>query len=1333
MARWKVWVLYISIFLGSFSNAERNRQPYRDEDQCPVDFPLGVGLNGINPGGALLPNSAFTSTEAQNDRRLAHMARLGDTAGAWTADMQNSKQWLSVDLGRRYIVTRVATQGRQGSDEFVTEYMLDFSDDQKTWQLYTNEFGITEMFEGNVDGNTQKRNSLKYPIVARYIRFKPQRWNMIISMRVEIYGCLFDQQVVRFGGDGYIGYDLSGMQGYNPTVNNDIYNPNIQNTQNNGNVGIKTLADTLKLRIRTNKPDGVIFYTDGNQKDYFVLELKRGYLYFHMDLGSISESPGNVTVIGGSMLDDNVWHDILILRNQTKVTVVVDRLETVVVSQAPFFRLDLDKKIYLGGVPTFNQNGLTTRFNFEGCMENVIFDGIHMIRDSKGRIARFEKMGTVDYNCMLSTPMPVTFPNFDSYIKKSGIAAGGPVRVRFEFRTHDEDGLLLQHELSDSGSIEVRLRYRGDFYKNVSASGQRIDDIVRNTDVTSIDQSFTDGLWHTFYMDVDNRKVNVTVDLNKKISNRAMVISAGSEYYIGGHDLQTGFRGCMRNIDLATTLIDLALLTADEIHNAQIGSCGIVDRCIPNPCEHEGKCTQNWGNFFCDCMDTGYKGEVCHISAHHLSCEMHKMYTINDNKEDVIIDLDGSGPLAPFTVGCMGQVDDNNPVETSISHDSKGLILVDGYQAPNFYKHSVTYSTGLAELTEFIERASTCQQSISYSCNNSRLLAPTTDSEFPHYGWWVGRTFQPMYYWGGAAPGSGSCKCGLDEKGCPGGASKCGCDSGVTTTDGGQLVHKDFLPVIELHFGDTGTVNDMKSGQYELGELKCQGDNLFDNVVTFRKADATLEFGTFEAENSGDIWFQFKTTARDGVMIHNTGPRDFIQVRILNGDTIQFSYDVGNGIQVLEHDTKSSLNNDQWQTVHVERNRKQSWMRINNFQEKIFTEPQDELIRLLDLTSKLIIGATVEGRNGFVGCMRGLRVNGVLMDMRGMVTRGEQTYGLSEGCVGKCASNPCFNGGTCQEGYSGYTCDCAYTPFRGWMCYREVGVNLKTNYLVKYTFDSTQGLSATDFMFMSVGFTTKRKQGILMQLQSADNSEYISLEMNNNGGVKFVVDISTTQRWELNTPNEVNIDYANGQQHVAIMRRENNGQTVILQVDDYKAATGTLGAAMSDNILDSPKYLFVGNNDTTNTNRGFEGCIYRMQIDNVYPLKRAFQDPPPSFVELIPKGEVREDMCGFEEITRKPDENEVRPIGGLYINVTYPKENDEEQKAMEGIIIGVVVGIIFLCLLVALIILCLYFRQKGDYETQEAKGTELADNPDTAIVFNQTGLQEISKKKEWFI
>jgi len=47
------------------------------------------------------------------------------------------------------------------------------------------------MFEGNLDDNTVVENSLPYPIVARYIRINPQRWDRFISMRVEFYGCRF--------------------------------------------------------------------------------------------------------------------------------------------------------------------------------------------------------------------------------------------------------------------------------------------------------------------------------------------------------------------------------------------------------------------------------------------------------------------------------------------------------------------------------------------------------------------------------------------------------------------------------------------------------------------------------------------------------------------------------------------------------------------------------------------------------------------------------------------------------------------------------------------------------------------------------------------------------------------------------------------------------------------------------------------------------------------------------------------------------------------------------------------------------------------------------------
>lgn len=67
------------------------------------------------------------------------------------------------------------------------------------------------------------------------------------------------------------------------------------------------------------------------------------------------------------------------------------------------------------------------------------------------------------------------------------------------------------------------------------------------------------------------------------------------------------------------------------------------------------------------------------------------------------------------------------------------------------------------------------------------------------------------------------------------------------------------------------------------------------------------------------------------------------------------------------------------------------------------------------------------------------------------------------------------------------------------LCLTEVGVNLLKEYMIQYEFSSEQGLSATDFMHVRVGFTTKKKQGILLQLQDATNTEYISLEINNAG------------------------------------------------------------------------------------------------------------------------------------------------------------------------------------------------------------------------------------------
>lgn len=80
----------------------------------------------------------------------------------------------------------------------------------------------------------------------------------------------------------------------------------------------------------------------------------------------------------------------------------------------------------------------------------------------------------------------------------------------------------------------------------------------------------------------------------------------------------------------------------------------------------------------------------------------------------------------------------------------------------------------------------------------------------------------------------------------------------------------------------------------------------------------------------------------------------------------------------------------------------------------------------------MVIGATIDYRDGFVGCMRALLLNGQLIDLKSYARRG--LYGVSTDCVGRCDSSPCLNNGTCHERYDGYTCDCRWSAFKGPIC-----------------------------------------------------------------------------------------------------------------------------------------------------------------------------------------------------------------------------------------------------------------------------------------------------------
>ncbi|XP_068707251.1 retinoschisin-like [Montipora foliosa] len=147
---------------------------------------LGMESRAITDG-QISASSQFSSRNAATKARLNYQG----TPGAWSPAANDKRPWLQIDL-RSHVtkVTRVATQGRRDSYQWVTKYQLQYSSDGEKFVNYK-EKGDTEAtsFPGNTDRTTVVHHDLNPPIRARYIRFLPVARRSWPSMRVELYGC----------------------------------------------------------------------------------------------------------------------------------------------------------------------------------------------------------------------------------------------------------------------------------------------------------------------------------------------------------------------------------------------------------------------------------------------------------------------------------------------------------------------------------------------------------------------------------------------------------------------------------------------------------------------------------------------------------------------------------------------------------------------------------------------------------------------------------------------------------------------------------------------------------------------------------------------------------------------------------------------------------------------------------------------------------------------------------------------------------------------------------------------------------------------------------------
>ena len=203
-----------------------------------------------------------------------------------------------------------------------------------------------------------------------------------------------------------------------------------------------------------------------------------------------------------------------------------------------------------------------------------------------------------------------------------------------------------------------------------------------------------------------------------------------------------------------------------------------------------------------------------------VSCSSIKSGSSGSSSGNYIIDPDGKGGVAPFSVYC-DMSDKGGVGVTVISHDSESRTYVGNipgcnWDNPGCYSKDVTYTgVSTAQLAALTRVSQNCEQFIKFECNN--------DVQFIQQNgvWWVSRDGTRMNYWGGATGYNNRCACGVTNSCSNGNNFNCYNSGSDWREDSGLLTDKSTLPVTQIRLGDLDGSHE--EGYHTLGKLKCYG------------------------------------------------------------------------------------------------------------------------------------------------------------------------------------------------------------------------------------------------------------------------------------------------------------------------------------------------------------------------------------------------------------------------------------------------------------------------------------------------------------------------------
>lgn len=155
-----------------------------------------------------IPDHAITASSSYEAKSVGPQnarIRQEKNGGAWCPKAQISseiREYLEVDLQRNHLVTWTETQGRFGNgqgQEFAEAFLVEYwRPSINQWVVYKDSRG-EKVLTGNTNTYLVVKQRLELPFVATKVRFIPYSEHpRTVCMRVELYGCPWEQSVVKY-------------------------------------------------------------------------------------------------------------------------------------------------------------------------------------------------------------------------------------------------------------------------------------------------------------------------------------------------------------------------------------------------------------------------------------------------------------------------------------------------------------------------------------------------------------------------------------------------------------------------------------------------------------------------------------------------------------------------------------------------------------------------------------------------------------------------------------------------------------------------------------------------------------------------------------------------------------------------------------------------------------------------------------------------------------------------------------------------------------------------------------------------------------------------------